>query len=122
MAESYRSLFIWQSSVQLAVEVLGLVRVVPPAQRHLAEQMERAAVSVASNIAEGWGRGYPRQLRQFLCTSRGSLFELHTQIEIAIRAGLLARDDCNGLLLRMSAIAKELEGRIDAAAVDVVLA
>lgn len=51
--------------------------------------MQRCAVSVPSNIAEGKGRLSPKELRQFLAIARGSLSELDTQLEIARRVGLL---------------------------------
>jgi four helix bundle protein len=51
----------------------------------LTQQMRRAAVSVPINIAEGKGRGSPRDFRQFLYQARGSLLELQTQIIIAER-------------------------------------
>jgi len=56
----------------------------------LSQQMRRAAVSVASNIAEGKGRWTQREFRQFLFHARGSLLELETQIEIAHRLEYLS--------------------------------
>lgn len=69
---------------------MALTNAFPPRQRYiLVDQMQRAAVSVPSNIAEGKGRISQRELRHFLATARGSLYELDTQLEIAARAGLL---------------------------------
>jgi four helix bundle protein len=91
MKKSYRDLFIWQRSVDLAVQVIECTRGFPQQQRYvLVDQMQRCAVSVASNIAEGKGRLSPKELRQFLAIARGSLFELETQMEIATRVGLLS--------------------------------
>ena len=88
--KSFRDLYIWQASVDLAVNVITLTNDFPARQqRVLVEQMQRAAVSVPSNIAEGKGRLSQRELRRFLGIARGSLFELGTQIEIAARIGLL---------------------------------
>jgi len=88
--KSFRDLYIWQASVDLAVDVITLTNDFPARQqRVLVEQMQRAAVSVPSNIAEGKGRLSQRELRQFLGIARGSLFELGTQIEIATRIGVL---------------------------------
>jgi four helix bundle protein len=90
MKKPYRDLFIWQASVDLAVSVIALTDEFPARQRYvLIDQMQRAAVSVPSNIAEGKGRISQRELRHFLATARGSLYELDTQLEIATRAGLL---------------------------------
>jgi four helix bundle protein len=90
MKKSYRDLYIWQSSVDLAVSVIQLTNTFPPRQqRVLVEQMQRAAISVPSNIAEGKGRLSQRELRRYLGISRGSLYELNTQIEIATRVDLI---------------------------------
>ena len=88
--KSFRDLFIWQSSVDLAVSVIETTGAFPFSQRRvLVEQMQRCAISVPSNIAEGKGRLSSRELRQFLGIARGSLCELETQVEIARRVGLI---------------------------------
>jgi four helix bundle protein len=93
MKKPYRDLFIWRASVDLAVQIIALTEKFPQRQRYvLADQMQRAAVSVPSNIAEGKGRHTSRELRHFLATARGSLYELDTQLEIARHAGLLEAD------------------------------
>ena len=90
MKKSYRDLFIWQAALDLAVDVISLTDRFPYSQRRvLVQQMQRSAVSVPSNIAEGKGRLSPRELRHFLGNARGSLFELDTQLEIACRTGLV---------------------------------
>jgi four helix bundle protein len=92
MKKSYRDLYIWQASVDLAARIIELTDAFPMRQRYvLAQQMQRAAISVPSNIAEGKGRLSPKELRHFLATARGSLFELESQIEIARRTGLITQ-------------------------------
>jgi four helix bundle protein len=66
--------------------------------------MQRAAISVPSNIAEGKGRLTDKELRHFLGTARGSLFELHTQLEIARKLNLLKPGTYEHLLVRMRKI------------------
>ena len=59
--------------------------------------MRRAAVSIASNIAEGQGRGSKREFAQFLSISRGSLLELETQLDIAGELGMGNADELSAL-------------------------
>ena len=102
MGKSYRDLFIWSESVEIAADIVMLTDTFPKAQRlALIDQMQRAAISVPSNIAEGKGRISPREFRRFLAMARGSLFELHTQIEIARRINLLPAGSYEHLITRM---------------------
>jgi four helix bundle protein len=84
MLKSYRELQVWQRSIQLATAVYRLAAGFPRDEVYgLSSQMKRAAVSVASNIAEGYGRLSAGEYRQFLGIARGSTLELQTQFEIA---------------------------------------
>lgn len=92
MTNSFRTLFVWQASVDLAVRIIALSdRLIARRRFALADQIVRAALSVPSNIAEGEGRSTDRDRRHYLVQARGSLFELETQLEILLRARL-ARD------------------------------
>jgi four helix bundle protein len=64
----------------------------------LQSQMRRAAISIPSNIAEGHGRLNDGHLRQFLATSRGSLFELQTQLELATGMKLIEASGAASLM------------------------
>src|SRR6185312_14071270 len=88
MANSYRELKVWQKSIDLAEQVYRLTERFPSAEMYgLAKQMRRASVSIASNIAEGWGRRSRREYSQFVAIARGSNDELQTQLVIAERLG-----------------------------------
>jgi len=88
--ESYRDLLVWQLSTQLAVEVYRATDQFPSAQRFgLSSQMQRAAVSVASNIAEGHGQWSRGSYVRHLGVARGSLKELETQLEIEMQLSFL---------------------------------
>lgn len=93
MKRSFRGLFVWQASVELAVRMVELGdRLVQQKRFALADQLIRAACSVPNNIAEGQGRSTSRDRRHFLVQARGSLFELDTQLEILKRVNLTTED------------------------------
>lgn len=89
MLNSYRDLIVWQKSVDLAIEIYRLTALFPKEELYgLASQMRRAAVSIPSNIAEGYARKHRRENVQFCRISFGSGAELETQIVIARRLKL----------------------------------
>jgi four helix bundle protein len=88
MGESFRNLAVWQRSIELTVAVYQLTSTFPDSERFgLTSQLRRAAVSVASNIAEGYGRSTKGEYYQFLGHARGSNSEVETQIVIAKELG-----------------------------------
>jgi four helix bundle protein len=89
LANTYRDLLVWQKAKALAVGIYRATELFPKSELFgLTSQMRRAAVSVASNIAEGQGRGSKPDFAHFLCMARGSLLELETQLEIAVELGM----------------------------------
>ncbi len=85
---SFRDLKVWQESFALAVWACRMVGGFPRSEQFaLAMQLRRSAVSVPSNIAEGYGRGSRVEYLRFLKIARGSLFELETQVAIAMELG-----------------------------------
>lgn len=84
--QSYKELIVWQKAVELSVQVYALTENYPREEIYgLTSQMRRAAVSIASNIAEGRYRGTKKDFCQFLRIAFGSGAELETQIEISKR-------------------------------------
>ena len=81
---SYKDLLVWQKGIFLVVMVYKLVKTFPKEELFaLTSQIKRAAVSIPSNISEGYGRNTDKSLSHFLDISRGSLNELETQLIIA---------------------------------------
>ena len=102
---SHRNLRVWQRGITLAEEVYAATARFPSAETiGLTSQMRRAAVSVPANIAEGHARGTAGEFARSLRTSRGSLAELDTHIEIASRRRYLAPDQA----VRLSKLVEEL--------------
>jgi len=88
--KSFRNLFVWHASVDLAVRISQFADVLVRQRRFsLADQLQRASLSIPSNIAEGAGRQTSREIRHFYRIARGSLFELETQLEVCRRLNLL---------------------------------
>jgi len=84
LGDSFRDLIVWQRAVQLTVAVYKLTSAFPDSERFgLTNQLRRASVSVASNIAEGYGRSTKGEYVLFLGHARGSNFEVQTQLVIA---------------------------------------
>jgi len=91
--KSYRDLIAWQKAVDLSVLVISLTSQFPKEELYgLGQQVRKAAVSVPSNIAEGWGRGSTPDYIRFLRIARGSLCEVETQLWIAVRMNNLTPD------------------------------
>lgn len=83
---SYRDLILWQKSMDLAMSIYNATKALPPEEKYgLVSQMRRAAVSIPSNIAEGQSHGSTGEFVQFLGIAKGSLSELETQTELAVR-------------------------------------
>jgi four helix bundle protein len=90
MIASYRDLMVWQKAMELAVAVYAATAKLPRDERFgLASQLQRAAVSVPSNIAEGHARQSQREFAHFLSVALGSLAEVSTQVELAGRLSQL---------------------------------
>ncbi len=88
MGHSFKGLTAWQKAAELSVATYKLTSQFPDAERFgLTSQMRRAAVSIASNIAEGYGRSTKGEYYLFLGHARGSCCELETQVFIARSLG-----------------------------------
>jgi len=109
--KSFEDLEVWQKSCRLAVEVYEYFR---ECQDYaLKDQMTRAAVSVASNIAEGAERDSKTEFIRFLHISKGSAAELRTQIYIATRIGLVSEDKQRELVGELKKISSMVHSLIN---------
>jgi four helix bundle protein len=93
MAQSFRDLVVWNRAIDLTALVYALSADFPKSETYgLSSQMRRAAVSIASNIAEGSARGTRRDFRHFVLIARGSNCELQTQLVITTRMHFAANE------------------------------
>lgn len=114
---SYKDLEVWQRSVGLAVDLYSVTRRFPTFERYaISSQIQRAGVSIPSNIAEGNGKSGPGHYLSHLSHSRGSLCELETLRTIAARVGYLETETEVALAERTSEIGRMLNGLTDAIA------
>ena len=91
--KSYKDLLIWQKGIKIVILVYQLVKSFPKEEIYaLTSQLKRASVSIPSNIAEGYGRNSDKSFSHFLDISRGSLFEIKTQLIIAKELGFISDD------------------------------
>ena len=113
MSGSYRDLLAWQKAIELVAEIYSFTKTFPREEQFgLTIQLRRAAVSVASNIAEGKGLSTDRDFSLFLHHARGSLGEIETQLTIAERLGYLPASVSAKLMDQTSEVAKILNGLI----------
>jgi four helix bundle protein len=83
--KSFKDLIVWQKSYRLVLEVYKITKAFPSSEIYsLTQQIRRAAISLPSNIAEGYGRKHNAEYQQFLSIAYASLLELETQYLLAI--------------------------------------
>jgi four helix bundle protein len=91
LGNSFRDLIVWRRAIQLSTSIYRLTADFPKEEIYgLTSQLRRAGVSVASNIAEGYGRASSREYKQFLAMARGSNLEVQTQLTIPGELGFAA--------------------------------
>jgi four helix bundle protein len=101
-SKSYKDLLIWQKGISIVMATYQLSKTFPKDEEYaLSNQIKRAAVSIPSNIAEGYGRNSKKALCYFVNISRGSLYELETQLLIAHKLGFINDLDLYNHLLHL---------------------
>ncbi len=109
--KSYRDLDVWQKAMDLVVECYRATRGFPTSETFgLAAQLQRAAVSIPANIAEGRARQHTKEFLQLLSIAYGSLAELETHLEIARRLDYIRPDHLAALLEQTSRVGRMLNG------------
>lgn len=112
MPSSFRDLRVWQESIELTTDVYRETARFPKHETYgLVQQIRRAAVSIASNIAEGKGHRSDREFLHFLFHARGSLQEVQTQLVIAERLGYLSEHGLD-LASQAEGVGRALSGLI----------
>jgi four helix bundle protein len=113
VAASDRDLIAWKKAMALAARVYDVTDRFPARERFgLTAQVQRAAVSVPSNIAEGQAR-YSRPEFRFLRNARGSLAEVDTQLLLARHRKYLSRAEADSLLRDVDELGRIISGLLD---------
>ena len=105
----FKDLKVWNLSMDLIVDIYKTTKSFPSEEKFgLVSQINKSAVSIAANIAEGCGRNTPNDFNHFLDISLGSSFELETHIIISQRVELLAEERATPILQSIISIQKML--------------
>ena len=116
LMHDYRKLRVYGLAIDITTETYRLTRTLPRSERYgLVQQMNRASVSIASNIAEGAGRGDSRDFARFLRIARGSACELEAQATMVARIGFVDEEAARVLrehLEKLKASITNLEKRV----------
>lgn len=107
----HRKLEVWKKAMAFTVSVYRATERFPNHELYsLGKQLKRAAVSIPSNIAEGYGRNSRNELHQFVGIARGSLSEVETQLELAQMLGYITPEYLKSLLSESGEIGRMLTG------------
>ncbi|MEW6570586.1 MAG: four helix bundle protein [Nitrospirota bacterium] len=113
MLKNYKELKVWQKAYQLCVELYKITKNFPNEEKYgLTSQIRRAAISVPSNIAEGYGRKTTREYIQSLYIAYGSNCELETQILLSRDLGYIKDEKIEGLQKEIGEVERMLKALI----------
>ena len=118
---SYRDLTVWQLAMKLTEDIYRITSTFPNKETYaLANQLQRAAVSIPSNIAEGHARSSTKDYLRFISIAMGSLAELETQVELSARLAYIDQPKLGELLTvadelgrMLQGLRKSLQGKLD---------
>ncbi|MGI6391587.1 MAG: four helix bundle protein [Kiritimatiellia bacterium] len=109
--ERFEDLQIWQMAHDLSVTIYGLTRDGEFSKDWgLRDQIQRASVSVMSNIAEGFERYSRQEFKQFLSIARGSCAEVRSQIQLAKSLGYVSESDCSNICEKCITLSRAIGG------------
>ena len=111
MMKSYRDLKVWEKAMDLVVMCYQAAKTFPKNEIYgLTSQLQRSAVSIPANIAEGHQRKYSKEFLQYLSIAYGSLAELETHVLIAERLRYIDKNQSKGLLDQTAELGKMING------------
>lgn len=112
-ARNFRDYSVWKEAVDLATHIYTITSDMPWFEKKgLCDQMQRSAVSISSNIAEGAGRVSDAEFSHFLSIALGSAFETETQLLISKNVGYISEEQYGDILKKLTSVEKQLNGLI----------
>ena len=109
--KDYRDLDVWKEAMDFVVECYRITEILPKKEVYgLISQIQRAAVSIPANIAEGQGRQHEREFLHHLSIAYGSLAEIETHVQIARRLDYITAQKENQMLEKSGRIGRMLNG------------
>jgi four helix bundle protein len=103
----YKELKIWQKAIAFVSDIYKVTSIFPDKEKfNLISQINRAEVSIPSNIAEGAGRNSKKEFIQFLAIAHGSTYEVETQLIISKNLGYILEEDLVIILEKLSELQK----------------
>ena len=111
--ETHKDLRVWQQSIEMVTSIYKMTKAFPKDEIFgLVSQMRRAAVSVPSNIAEGYARGTDKEKLHFLRISSSSMSEIETQLMLSLNLGYIGQETYNELSEQITSVWKQLNALI----------
>jgi four helix bundle protein len=112
--KSFKELKIWQKGIEIVKDVYVLTKKFPQDELYgLTSQIRRSAVSIPSNIAEGFKRVHNKEYKQFLHIALGSAAELETQLIIAKEIGLISENELSGFSEKLDHLTKMISSLLN---------
>lgn len=112
-ARNFRDYSVWKEAVDLATHIYTITSDMPWFEKKgLCDQMQKSAVSISSNIAEGAGRVSDGEFSHFLSIALGSAFETETQLLISKNVGYISEEQYGDILKKLTSVEKQLNGLI----------
>lgn len=112
-ARNFRNYKVWQEAVSFASMIYNVTAEMPWFEKKgLCDQLQRAAVSISSNIAEGAARPSDTDFAHFLDFALGSAFEVETQLQISNNIGYINTETYNNLINDLDEIERQINGLI----------
>ena len=105
----FRKLGIWKTSLAMVKKIYGVTATLPPHEKFgLSSQMNRAVISIPSNIAEGCSRNSKIELARYLEIAIGSSFELESQIEVCLLLAYIDEPNCKSLISELNILQRQM--------------